>query len=299
MSTRYRNLLIATASAAGALLITFAASPAAAEGDCTAVAGVEAGNCSQASTTSTTVPAPSGPTVDSAGAARLVELANAERRAAGVGELVVRADVASIALDHSRAMAADGNLRHNDAYFAPAMRQRLNAKMLGENVAMNPSVDDAHRRLMDSAGHRANLLDGRFSVVGVAVVRDANGQRWITQNFVQPAAAAAAAAPAAPRAARAARTARSGAGAPGAGAAADAGAGGGGSGEVAASPEPAAQAAAPEAEDVVLAGRIDAGARLASSSAGSGDSALILIGCLISLLAVAATNRVVTRRLPN
>lgn len=292
MTTRYRNLLIATASAAGALLITFAASPAAAEGDCTAVAGVEAGNCSQPSTTSTTAPAPSGPTVDSAGAARLVELANAERRAAGVGELVVRADVASIALDHSRAMAADGNLRHNDAYFAPAMRQQLKAKMLGENVAMNPSVDDAHRRLMDSAGHRANLLDGRFSVVGVAVVRDANGQLWITQDFVQPATAAAAAAPAAgaPRAARAARTARSGAGAPGAG---------GGTGEVAASPEPAAEAEASEAEDVVLAGRIDAGARLASSSAGSGDSALILIGCLISLLAVAATNRVITRRLPN
>lgn len=297
MSTRYRNLLIATASAAGALLITFAASPAAAEGDCTAVAGVEAGNCSQASTTSTTAPASSGPTVDSAGAARLVELANAERRAAGVGELVVRADVASIALDHSRAMAADGNLRHNDAYFAPAMRQQLKAKMLGENVAMNPSVDDAHRRLMNSAGHRANLLDGRFSVVGMAVVRDANGQLWITQDFVQPAAAAATAAPAAPRAARTARTARAGAGAPGAGAAADAGAGGG-SGEVAASPEPAAEAAPPEAEDVVLAGRIDAGARLASSSAGSGDSALILIGCLISLLAVAATNRVITRRLP-
>lgn len=299
MSTRYRNLLIATASAAGALLITFAASPAAAEGDCTAVAGVEAGNCSQASTSSTTAPAPSGPTVDSAGAARLVELANAERRGAGVGELVVRADVASIALDHSRAMAADGNLRHNDAYFAPAMRQQLKAKMLGENVAMNPSVDDAHRRLMDSPGHRANLLDGRFSVVGVAVVRDANGQLWITQDFVQPAAAAtgAAAAPAAPRAARTARTTRSGAGAAGAGAA-DAGAGGG-SGEVAASPEPAAEAEAPKAEDVVLAGRIDAGARLASSSPGSGDSALILIGCLISLLAVTATNRVITRRLPN
>jgi uncharacterized protein YkwD len=136
------------------------------------------------------------PVVVADAASHMLDLANQERAAAGVPALTMRADVTSVAVAHSQAMAGDGNLRHNDDYFTSASHNALNAKLLGENVAQNPDVDDAHHRLMNSEGHRANLLDPHFSVVGIAVVRDGDGEYWITQDFLEPRPAAVAVAPA-------------------------------------------------------------------------------------------------------
>lgn len=124
-------------------------------------------------------------------ASRLLELANQARAAAGVAPLAMRGDVTAIAQGHSDAMASEGDIRHNDAYFTASTRQSLNAKSLGENVAMNPDIDDAHNRLMNSPGHRANILDPKYTVVGIAVSRTGDGQHYITQNFVEPKPAAA------------------------------------------------------------------------------------------------------------
>lgn len=49
---------------------------------------------------------------------------------------------------------------------------------------MNGSVEDAHRRLMASRGHRSNILDARFDAVGISIVHDNNGALFITQDFV-------------------------------------------------------------------------------------------------------------------
>ncbi|MEX2660043.1 MAG: CAP domain-containing protein [Acidimicrobiales bacterium] len=144
---------------------------------------------------------------DGAGAARLLELMNRDRAGAGIGPLAMRGDVTSVATGWSHRMADAGALSHNDDYFTSGSRQRLGAKSLGENVAYNESVDDAHARLMASSGHRANVLDPKFTVVGISVVRTPNGTNWVTQNFVQPnAAPVAAPVVAAPVAAAAAPT---------------------------------------------------------------------------------------------
>ena len=129
--------------------------------------------------------------------ARILVLMNGERRAHGLPQFTLRADVSAIAARHSEAMAAGGTIWHNDAYFTAEVKKRLGAALLGENVARNPEIDDAHRRLMNSPGHRANLLDRRFTVVGLAVYRSSTGSLYVTQNFVQPVAKA----PEAPRAA--------------------------------------------------------------------------------------------------
>lgn len=145
-------------------------------------------------------------------AERLLALANAERASAGLGMLSPRGDVAAIALTHTTTMAATGRVSHNDVYFSDATQVLLDSKARGENVAENASVDDTHRRLMNSPGHRANILDPRFSVAGFAVVRGTNGQYYTTENFLQPrggppvVAPAVATAPARPRSAAAVAT---------------------------------------------------------------------------------------------
>lgn len=40
---------------------------------------------------------------------------------------------------------------------------------------MNATIEDAHRRVMASPGHRANILRAGFDAVGMAVARDEPG----------------------------------------------------------------------------------------------------------------------------
>lgn len=117
-------------------------------------------------------------------AATLLALVNQERASARLGALESRGAIAAIAAGQSRAMAGRGDIWHNSGYFTPVTRSALGARGLGENVAMNGSIEDAHRRLMASPGHRANILNGAFDAVGISVVRDANGALFVTQDFV-------------------------------------------------------------------------------------------------------------------
>lgn len=133
-------------------------------------------------------PAPAVPAVGQGvampdAAQRIYQLVNQERASAGLAALAVSSQIASIAADHSLAMADRHDIYHNDAYFSPANRRALGAGALGENVAMNSTIDDAHQRLMASPGHRANILNPGFNTVGMAVVRDKSGTLYVTQDF--------------------------------------------------------------------------------------------------------------------
>ncbi|HVE46821.1 MAG TPA: CAP domain-containing protein [Acidimicrobiales bacterium] len=134
---------------------------------------------------------PAAPRTAPEAAQRLLDLANGERAKAGLGRLSSRDDVVAIALAHSQRMAAAGNIFHNDSYFTDAVQRMLSSKARGENVAQNSGVDDTHTRLMNSPGHRANILDPRFSVAGFAVVQAPDGRYYTTQAFLQPAGAVA------------------------------------------------------------------------------------------------------------
>lgn len=105
------------------------------------------------------------------------ELVNAERVQRDIQPLTQRGDVTDIAMRWSGSMAQAGELSHNDAYFSNESRRRLDARALGENVARASTIDQAHQALMASEHHRDNILDARFSAVGIgAVFRD--GSWW-------------------------------------------------------------------------------------------------------------------------
>lgn len=135
------------------------------------------------------VVAPTTPVVVREAARRLLDLANEDRRRAGLGLLSPRGDLEAIALDHSQTMARAGDIFHSDHFFGAAVKRLVNASTRGENVAYNTNVDDTHTRLMASPGHRANLLNPRFTTVGFAVVQTPDGRFFTTQNFIQPAGA--------------------------------------------------------------------------------------------------------------
>ena len=123
----------------------------------------------------------------------LLAMVNAERAAAGVPPLALRADLSDLAGAWSVSMAATGVLAHNDAYFSSDVRRQIGPGARAENVAYAGDVASVHRVLMDSPPHRANLLDARMTVFGIGAVFDGR-LWWVTQAFL----AAPAPAPASP-----------------------------------------------------------------------------------------------------
>ncbi len=118
-------------------------------------------------------------------------LANQARRDHGVGPLMVDPRIADVARSYSEQMKAQGYISHFDES-GGAVDSRLAAagvrfSVVGENLAAVSDRTDpagtAHRNLMASPEHRANILEPRFTSIGVGVVTDGTTY-WITQIFV-------------------------------------------------------------------------------------------------------------------
>lgn len=125
--------------------------------------------------------------------AELTSLVNAERAAAGLPALQVSGDLVDVARRHSSRMASSGTLQHN-----PHLGSEVsNWTRVTENVGQGPDARAIHDALMASSSHRANILDGAVSQVGVGVVV-AGDTLWMTQVFRQPASAPAPPPPADP-----------------------------------------------------------------------------------------------------
>lgn len=109
--------------------------------------------------------------------ARSFDLINAERRAAGTHELANDFDLNARAQEWAEHLAAQGRLAHS------SMEIPAGATRVAENVAYGPSVDVNHRNLMNSPGHRANILDSRMTRVGIGVATSASGSVFVVQLF--------------------------------------------------------------------------------------------------------------------
>ena len=119
--------------------------------------------------------------------ADLLVMLNQERSSRGLPLFTRHADVDQVAAGWSDHLADEGQLSHNDAYFSAQSRRDHGGRALGENVAMDSEAQPAHEHLMASPHHRDNILDARFTVIGLgATYRD--GRWWITEDFLQPAA---------------------------------------------------------------------------------------------------------------
>lgn len=111
------------------------------------------------------------------------QLINQARAAAGLPPVTVAVAVTTVAWGWSSQMAASNTLSHN-----PNLQSQLGAiapswRSIGENVGYGPSVTAINQAFMNSAPHRANILDSSYNYVGVGVVIS-NGVYWVTEDFV-------------------------------------------------------------------------------------------------------------------
>ena len=111
---------------------------------------------------------------DPRSARRIFELVNRERIEAGVDPLAWSDALAEVGEGHARDMYLNGYFSHvspttgtvADRLFAVGITYRI----AGENLALAATPEDTHRGLMDSPGHRRNILLDDYTRIGIAVV---------------------------------------------------------------------------------------------------------------------------------
>lgn len=163
--------------------------PAAAPADPTTTAPPTTQPPTTAAPTTTAPPAPP-PTVSAAPtpADQVVYLVNAERAAAGCGSLAVSDALTAAAQGHSDDMAANDYFSHTSLDGATASDRAeaagFTGTALGENIAAGQrTAQDVMAAWMGSDGHRANILNCDYTVIGVGLNED--GWYW-TQMFGTP-----------------------------------------------------------------------------------------------------------------
>ena len=130
---------------------------------------------------------------------RLVNLARAVPRRCGrtayaaAAPLVLSSVLTRVAADHSAAMASRDDLQHNDPdSTTPAERVRradYAARVVGENIAAGvPTPAAVVAGWLDSPGHCANIMDRRFTEMGVAyaLARHSSAAIYWTQLLAIP-----------------------------------------------------------------------------------------------------------------
>ncbi|MCX7598871.1 MAG: CAP domain-containing protein, partial [Armatimonadetes bacterium] len=133
--------------------------------------------------------------------AELLWLVNDARRRAGLSLLKPHEGVTLVAVRHSEEMRDLGYFSHNSPRRerATALQRFMNVfgfqpVLIAENIAMRKStasvltlesIRASHQGLMNSAGHRANILMPRVTDFGVGLAVSGENAYWITEVFVR------------------------------------------------------------------------------------------------------------------
>ncbi|HSJ22521.1 MAG TPA: CAP domain-containing protein, partial [Nocardioidaceae bacterium] len=89
--------------------------------------------------------------------------------------------LARLAQQHAERLAAEQTLYHQDL---GTVSSTCGTSTAGENVAMNHSGPSAMvGQWLDSPGHRANLLNSGFTLIGIGTARAGDGAWYGVQVF--------------------------------------------------------------------------------------------------------------------
>jgi len=125
--------------------------------------------------------------VDPATEEAMIVLVNKERGAAGFSTLTFDSKLRDVARFHSEDMLRKGYFSH----YSPegktvadrAEQFNVDYTVIGENLAYAPSLELAHKGLMNSPGHKANILSPDFNKIGIGVLDGGIYGKMFTQVF--------------------------------------------------------------------------------------------------------------------
>lgn len=119
--------------------------------------------------------------------AQMLQLVNNERAKQGLSPLTADPELTQVARAHSKDMFARGYFSHMNLEGKTPSDRIQAAKVhfitAGENLAYAHTLTIAHNGLMNSPGHRANILSKDYGRVGIGILDGGIYGLMVTQNF--------------------------------------------------------------------------------------------------------------------
>lgn len=119
--------------------------------------------------------------------AQMLQLVNQERTKRGLHPVVADPQLSVVARAHSTDMFARGYFSHYTPEKADPFdrMKKANVKFLaaGENLALGRTLKICHEGLMNSPGHRANILNPSFGRLGIGIMDGGIYGLMISQEF--------------------------------------------------------------------------------------------------------------------
>jgi len=119
--------------------------------------------------------------------AEMLKMINKERQKHGLKPLRADTEMLQVARTHSQDMFAKGYFAHDNLEGRDPFDRMKDANIhfatAGENLALAQTVEIAHVNLMNSSGHRANILNPSFGRVGIGILDGGFYGLMISQEF--------------------------------------------------------------------------------------------------------------------
>ncbi len=117
----------------------------------------------------------------------MFEKINEERQKIAINKLVFDDNLTKVARVHAKDMW----LRRYFSHYSPEGKDvgdrlshaKIAYTIAGENLALAPTVQTAHTGLMNSTGHRENILNGQYRKVGIGVIDNGVYGKMFVQVF--------------------------------------------------------------------------------------------------------------------
>ena len=126
--------------------------------------------------------------VDAVSEEKMIELVNSERVKRGIHPLQKDEQLMQLGRAYAKEMFEHGFFSHVSQVDGStpgdrANRMNIEYMVLGENLAYAPDVYLAHQGLMNSEGHRKNILSEDFGRVGIGVIDGGVYGKMFVQEF--------------------------------------------------------------------------------------------------------------------
>lgn len=119
---------------------------------------------------------------------QMLSLVNSERKKAGLSPLKVDMRLIKISRQKSKDMIDKKYFGHTSPTygtpFEALKKNGISYRFAGENLAGAVKVTSAHKSLMKSPGHRANILNPNYNYVGIGIVDGGPYGKMYTQTFI-------------------------------------------------------------------------------------------------------------------
>jgi uncharacterized YkwD family protein len=119
---------------------------------------------------------------------KMLALLNSEREKADLPPLQVDMELVKLARLKCHDMIELNYFAHQSPTYGSPFDMMRNAgikyRTAGENLAGAPTVERAHTALMNSPGHRANILNASFTHIGIGAVKGGPYGMMFTQMFI-------------------------------------------------------------------------------------------------------------------